>query len=272
MIDLAELKVRNAARWLAAKLDQDRQSQMIAAASRLTAPDAKTRYLQIEKGTGVPWWVVAVIHEREASGPPHWNVHIGQGDPLDRVTTHEPAGRGPFYGADAFYRGALDALIDCPPYAARNTDWSPGGTLTLLERYNGLGYAQRGAPSPYVWSGTDQYERGKYVADHVYDPNVRDVQLGCAALIKCMMKIDSSIRFGAPLTQTAPTPKPAPPAFPVSDATKHGTAGAVAAAGAAAAAAAWQSGFQAGVVTAIAVVAAIAAAGVWVYLHFRQKR
>jgi hypothetical protein len=36
----------------------------------------------------------------------------------------------------------------------------PGGALTLLEQYNGLGYANRGLPSPYIWSGTDRYLKG----------------------------------------------------------------------------------------------------------------
>jgi lysozyme family protein len=65
--------------------------------------------------------------------------------------------------------------------------------LTLLERYNGLGYAIRGVPSPYVWSGTDQYKSGKYIADHVYDPNAVDKQLGCAGLLLAMIALDSTI-------------------------------------------------------------------------------
>ena len=65
---------------------------------------------------------------------------------------------------------AIDALVNCSPYAARNKDWSIGRTLTVLEQYNGLGYAARGRPSPYIWSGTDQYRSGKYVRDGVYDP------------------------------------------------------------------------------------------------------
>jgi lysozyme family protein len=65
----------------------------------------------------------------------------------------------------------VDALVNCSPYAARLTDWSIGGMLTNLERYNGLGYANKWRrPSPYIWSGTDQYIAGKYVADGVYDP------------------------------------------------------------------------------------------------------
>jgi lysozyme family protein len=83
------------------------------------------------------------------------------------VSTHVPAGRGPF---TSWEDAAFDALAMCPPFASRNKDWSPGGALTMLERYNGLGYAAKGVPSPYIWSGTDQYVSGKYVADHIYDP------------------------------------------------------------------------------------------------------
>jgi lysozyme family protein len=40
----------------------------------------KARYQGIEAATGVPWFMVAVIHEREAGG--RWNGHLGQGDDL----------------------------------------------------------------------------------------------------------------------------------------------------------------------------------------------
>src|SRR6185369_1832675 len=58
--------------------------------------------------------------------------------------------------------------------------------LTMLEKYNGLGYAAKGVPSPYIWAGTNQYQSGKYVRDHVYDPNAVDTQLGCAGLLIAM--------------------------------------------------------------------------------------
>jgi lysozyme family protein len=202
MIVIARLVAENAGRWHAMHLAADRIPAFDATARRLTAPDAKARYLAIAAKTGVPWFVVAVIHEREAGGPPHWDKQLGQGDPLAHVSIHDPAGRGPFFdhpadppGQGAFYRCALDALIDCAPHAARWTDWSAGGTLTLLEEYNGLGYAARGVPSAYVWSGTDQYVSGKYVADHVYRRGVVDVQEGCAGIIARMMAIDPDITF-----------------------------------------------------------------------------
>jgi hypothetical protein len=65
----------------------------------------------------------------------------------------------------------------------------------MLEQYNGLGYAGRGLPSPYVWSGTDQYHTGKYIHDGVFDPNEVDQQLGCAGILMAMMQIDPSITF-----------------------------------------------------------------------------
>jgi hypothetical protein len=102
---------------------------------------------------------------------------------------HVPAGRGPFISWEA---AAVDALVNCSAYAARNADWSIGQALTKLEEYNGLGYAARGQPSPYLWSGTDQYRSGKYVRDGVYDANAVDSQLGCAGLLKAMAALDPS--------------------------------------------------------------------------------
>jgi hypothetical protein len=50
-----------------------------------------------------------------------------------------------------------------------------------------LGYANKGLPSPYIWSGTDQYEKGKYTSDGKYDPaEAVDEQLGCAGILKFM--------------------------------------------------------------------------------------
>jgi hypothetical protein len=103
-----------------------------------------------------------------------------------------PAGRGPF---TSFEDAAVDALVNCAPHAARNNDWSIGGMLTLLERYNGLSYANANRPSPYVWSGTDQYTKGKVQVDHGPIVEIEDKQVGCAGLIITMMGLDNSITF-----------------------------------------------------------------------------
>ena len=181
---LDTLKAANAQRWIVATPIRN----FVSVARALVA--AKQRYQAVESKTGVPWHFIAVVHEREASQ--NWKTQLGQGDPLDRPSIHVPVGRGPF---KTWEDGAVDALEHCAPYAARNKDWSIGGTLAKLEEYNGLGYAARDLPSPYIWSGTDQYKSGKFVRDHVYDPDAIDGQLGCAGLIMAMMALDISIKF-----------------------------------------------------------------------------
>jgi lysozyme family protein len=205
MTDLKVLTDANGKRWASARLTRPFDS----AARRLVA--AKSHYQMVERVTRVPWFVVAVIHEREASQS--WSGSLAQGDPWNKVSVHVPAGRGPF---ESWEDAAVDALVNCAPHAARWKDWSAGGAMTLLEQYNGLGYARMGRPSPYVWAGTDQYVSGKYVRDGEYDPNVVDKQMGCAGLLKAMMVIDPTITFtGSVLSPVAPVvpPKPAPPSI-----------------------------------------------------------
>jgi lysozyme family protein len=201
MTDLTALKQANANRWANAKLTRNFGS----VARFLVEPTAKARYQAVDKLTGVPWPVIAVIHERESSQS--WLGSLAQGDPWNRVSVHVPAGRGPF---KSWEDAAVDALVNCAPFAARNKDWSIGGALTLLESYNGLGYASRGRPSPYVWSGTDQYVSGKYVRDGVYDPNAVDSQLGCAGLLISMAAIDRTISFDGKMPPAVILP-PGPP-------------------------------------------------------------
>lgn len=189
MVDLHALTRANATRWANAKLIRKAEATRVAA--RLCA--ARPRYQAVERETGVPWAAIAVIHEREASQD--WRASLAQGDPWNRASIHVPAGRGPFASWEA---AAIDALVKCPPFLARHKDWSIAAALTALETYNGIGYAARGLPSPYVWSGTDQYRAGKYVRDGVYDPGKIDPQLGCAALLIALMELESEIGFARP--------------------------------------------------------------------------
>lgn len=206
MVDLNALTAANAKRWANAKPTRSVEASTIA----MHLFQAKKRYQTVEARTGVPWPIIAVIHEREASQ--NFNTQLGQGDPLNRVSVHVPAGRGPF---STWEEGAYDALVLCAPFLARHHDWSIGAALTALETYNGIGYAAKGVPSPYIWAGTDQYRSGKYVRDGVYDPDKVDSQMGCAALLKALMVLDPTITFtGTKITPAAPVPaKPDQPSI-----------------------------------------------------------
>jgi len=186
MLDLHALTLANGQRWRDHHVIGSLVPLIHSVATRLVA--AKSVYQGVEASTGVPWAIIAVIHQRESSQS--WRASLAQGDPWNAPSIHVPAHRGPFVSWSA---AAVDALEICPPYAARWTDWTIGGALCLLEQYNGLGYAQRGLPSPYVWASTDQYIKGKYVSDGHFDPDAVDHQLGCAALLSEMIVLDASI-------------------------------------------------------------------------------
>jgi lysozyme family protein len=186
MVDLGKLKASNLSRWNSAHILPEWLQILDTVAHNLVT--TKQRYQTVEAATKVPWAVIAVIHQRESSQS--WSASLAQGDPWVRKSIHAPKDRGPF---NSWEEAAIDALVVCPPHASRWTDWSIGGALTLLEQYNGLGYAGRGIPSPYIWSATDQYHRGKYIADGHFDPDAVDRQAGCAALLKCMILLDPSI-------------------------------------------------------------------------------
>jgi lysozyme family protein len=130
------------------------------------------------------------VHYREADLS--WGLSIAQGDRWDRVSTHVPRGRGPF---QSWRDAAIDALVKCAPFAARWTDWSMGGALTMFEEYNGTGYEEfHHENSPYNWGATNHEERGKYVADGKYDPAAWDKQIGAAALMKALFEIEQGTK------------------------------------------------------------------------------
>ncbi|WP_197423291.1 hypothetical protein [Bradyrhizobium valentinum] len=246
-VSLAKLRDANLRRWTAATLT--RASEFAPVAKRLVA--AKARYEAVSARTGIPWPFIAVTHQRESSQS--WSRSLAQGDPWDQVSTHVPKGRGPF---KSWEDAAYDALVNCHPYASRNKDWSIAGTLTKLEEYNGLGYAMKGIPSPYLWSGTDQYKSGKYVRDGVFDANTVDRQLGCAGLLMVIMQLDPSIKFGT-----------APPTVAQNTATGAIVAGAVVGAQQAHA-----SGFSLGTAITIAAIGIGAAGVVWLLWHLYRNR
>lgn len=141
----------------------------------------EARYKEVEAATNVPWYVVALIHEMEADCD--FTKHLHNGDPLTQRTVHVPKGR-PTTGKPPFpwVVSAIDAVK-----GYQWTDWSVPGVLYLLESFNGFGYTYRGINSPYLWSKTNHYTRGLYVADGKYDPNAQSSQIGGAILFKYMI-------------------------------------------------------------------------------------
>ena len=145
----------------------------------------RKRYERAVAGSGVPWHVVGVIHMLEGGGS--FTTHLHNGDPLTGRTVHVPAGR-PATGRPPFQweASAADALAQQGLNAWR--DWTVPGTLFVLERYNGFGYRPRKINSPYLWSFSNQYTKGKYVADGRFDAAAVSEQCGAAVLLTRMVQ------------------------------------------------------------------------------------
>ena len=190
-MNLQQLKASYETMWASCTITPSRLKETSEVATRLVEQKAKLAYIALSKLTSVPWFVIAVIHEREASQ--HWWANIANGEPFNRITKMVPRGRGPFH---SWQDAGVDALKNCPPFMAKNQDWSAGGTLMHLVQYNGLAYEfHHNEWSPYVWAATNHEQRGKYVTDGHYDPRVWDMQLGCAAMLKSMSQLDADVKF-----------------------------------------------------------------------------
>lgn len=147
----------------------------------------KPRYEAIAHHVGCPWWVVGVIHLMECGL--RFNAHLHNGDPLTARTKHIPSGR-PVAGNPPFVfeDSAIDALTMKGFH--KEKDWSIARVLFILEGYNGYGYRQYhpSVKTPYLWSFTNWYTKGKYVADGKYDGEAVSQQMGIAAVLKRMQE------------------------------------------------------------------------------------
>src|SRR5262245_44583868 len=134
------------------------------------------RYEQVSAVTHVPWFVIATIHSLE--GSLNFKTHLHNGDPLSAKTVHVPKGRPSGSPHFTWEASAADALA----FDNMNTvkTWTLATILFKLEAFNGFGYRMRHPEvlTPYLWSFTNHYDKGKFVSDGKFDPNLRSKQVG----------------------------------------------------------------------------------------------
>lgn len=148
----------------------------------------QARYEAVSAKTAVPWHVIAAIHAMESSMD--FGTHLHNGDPLSAKTVHVPAGRPKTHDAPFTWE---ESAIDALGYdgASSIKVWSLERTLHFLQAFNGFGYltgAGRATTppkrSPYLWSYTQHYQRGRYVKDGEFDVNSVSDQAGVVAIFK----------------------------------------------------------------------------------------
>ncbi|HSJ42439.1 MAG TPA: peptidoglycan-binding protein [Xanthobacteraceae bacterium] len=181
-----DLKAEYADLWRRMQVRPEREAEVDRLARTLLG--LKPRYDEVAHTTGVPWFVIAVLHRRESDGD--FRTYLGNGEPLNRRTRIEPIGRGPFPTWEA---GAIDALQFDGLDKVR--EWTPERACYEIEKFNGFGYRNKNVKSPYLWSFSNIYDRGKFVADHQFSFSAVDQQCGAMPILKRMMELDPSVRF-----------------------------------------------------------------------------
>ena len=142
----------------------------------------KEKYKEVERATGVPAELIAAIHWRESNGD--FTTYLHNGEQLGTTTVTVP--EGIFFDEGEWVAAAIDAISSSHPETIDKNNIET--FYQFAEEYNGLGYKMNGMASPYVWSGTTEYQGGKYVADGHLDREYYDKQLGVAVMLKSLLE------------------------------------------------------------------------------------
>ena len=185
------LSAEYAALWASLEPRASKVADVKATAAKIIAK--KARYRAVEAETSVPWYVIGLIHAME--GGSNFGCHLHNGDPLTGRTKQVPAGR-PKAGTPPF--AWKDSAVDALTLKGLDKigDWPIERIAYELERYNGWGYRRYHSDvlSPYLWSGTNHYSRGKYVADGKWSASTVSGQSGAMAILKRIIERDADVR------------------------------------------------------------------------------
>jgi len=162
----------------------------------------RDEWAEVAAKTGVPrLWGLASF-ERESSSD--YSRSPAQGDRWDRVSVNVPRGLGPYqdWGDACVAAYGIDQL---DKVGAPNWTWARG--CYEGELYNGFGPRAHGRRTGYLWSWTNIYTGGKYVADGKWDPDTQDQQCGMVPMMAALVRLDASLALADALP--APSTPPA---------------------------------------------------------------
>lgn len=151
--------------------------------SKILKENSQTQWYKVAQGACCPWYFVSIIHAMEAAF--NFRSHLHNGDSLSSRTKQIPRGRPKVWNppndweSSAIDALAYDGFVDVQ-------DWSLERILYRWELYNGVRSRANGINTPYLWSFSNHYSKGKFVADNVWDPNAVSKQCGAAVMLKVL--------------------------------------------------------------------------------------
>lgn len=181
----ASLKDEYASLFNTCVVREARRSEVNWAVGKIMDTANEARWLPTAKEVCCPWYFVGLIHYME--GAINFRAHLHNGDPLSERTVQVPENRPPVWNPPSDWTSsAIDSLT--LEGFANQSDWSIPHMLYRFERNNGFGSRRNGIYTPYLWSFSNHYSRGKFVADRVWDPDAVSKQVGCAVILKAMIE------------------------------------------------------------------------------------
>ena len=167
------------------KIRDERRGEVMDYVNKLLDEKRRKAYEQVADQTCIPWYFVGAIHALEASYD--FTAHLHNGDSLRKRTWQVPANRPKEWLPPADWASsAIDALA-MKGYDKDKT-WGLPEILYRWERYNG--WRSRllyNINSPYLWSYSNHYSKGKFVRDNVWDASAISKQPGAATLLRAMV-------------------------------------------------------------------------------------
>jgi lysozyme family protein len=151
----------------------------------------KSRYESVGTKLGIPWYFIGIIHALEAGF--NFRTHLHNGDSLTARTVQVPKGRPAVWNPPTDWEASAQDALRIKNFDGQK-DWSLEQTLYRWELYNGFGYRSKkgadGKPvySPYLWSFSNQYSKGKYVRDGVWDPSYVSQQCGACTMLRRLVE------------------------------------------------------------------------------------
>jgi len=190
----------------AMRVDPGREHELAARAAAVHALGERhhDEWAEVTAKTGVPrLWGLASF-ERESGSD--YSRSPAQGDRWDRVSDHVPRGLGPYanWGAACIAAYAIDKLDEV---GAPNWTWTC--SCYEGELFNGFGPRAHGRHTGYLWSWTNIYTGGKYVADGKWDPETHDQQCGMIPMMAELLRLDASLALVDAFPAHSMPPSPA---------------------------------------------------------------
>jgi lysozyme family protein len=161
----------------------------------------KEEYLKVEKETKVPWYVVGCIHYMEAGL--NFSKQIHNGESWSKKTTLVPVGLGPW---NSWEDAALDAMETLHLKMFKTLgffSWGIPEICFCFESHNGWGYRKYHShvKSPYLWSFSNHYDSGKYIADGKWSDTAVSKQMGAMTIIREIFEHEDFFKGDTPIQE-----------------------------------------------------------------------